>query len=179
MSSREIDEIKRIACSGMGRGNADRLADLLEQRPDLFDVMTDLFFTEEEPVSRRVVWAIDLYTESHPEALLPLLEPLAQALSRFRHPAMIRHSLRMLSRSPLPAENLGMLISFCFDRLLFTKDPPAVKVHAMEILYRATRQEPGLRQELIDTIEWRFSEESAGVRCRGEKILKRLYRDIG
>lgn len=79
----------------------------------------------------------------------------------------------------MPTEWLIYFTSFCFNVLLSSTEPPAVKVHAMEILYKAACREPDLRQELIDTIEWRFSEESAGIRCRGEKILKRLYKDIG
>jgi hypothetical protein len=45
----------------------------------------------------------------------------------------------------------------------------------MEILYRAAQNEPDLKKELIDTIEWRLAESSAGIRSRGEKILKKLY----
>ncbi|MBE0649169.1 MAG: hypothetical protein IH596_15460 [Bacteroidales bacterium] len=100
-------------------------------------------------------------------------------IPRFEHDGMKRHSPRMLARSPLPEENPGLLISLCFGYLLSPAETPAVKVYAMEILYNASCAEPDLRQELIDTIEWRFREESAGVRSRGEKILKRHYKDIG
>jgi len=38
--------------------------------------------------------------------------------------------------------------------------------------------EPDISRELIDSIEWRFQERSSGARCRGEKILRRLYKDL-
>jgi len=57
-------------------------------------------------------------------------------------------------------------------------EPPAVKVHAREILYRASQIEPDLKQELIDSIEWRLNEESAGIRNRGEKLLGKLYGEL-
>lgn len=179
MKNIQVEELKKIASSGYGRGHADRLVDILKQRPDFFDNMVSIYLANEEPVSRRAAWALDLYTEAHPELLIPIIELIVSHLPTFEHDGMKRHSLRMLARSPLPKENSGQLISQAFNFLLSPVETPAVKVHAMEILYNASLVEPDIRQELIDSIEWRFQEESAGVRSRGEKILKRLYNDIG
>jgi len=179
MGTDQFEELKKIASSGSGRTHADRLLDILRQRPELFGDMVAIYLANEEPSSRRAVWALDLYTESFPDLLLPLIETISCRLPEFSHDGLKRHSLRMLARSPLPKANLGQLINLCFNLLLSPSETPAVKVHAMEVLYNASLAEPDLRQELIDTIEWRFREESAGVRCRGEKVLKRLYQDIG
>jgi len=100
-----IEELKKIASSGYGRQNADRLLGILLQKPELFNDLVSIFLSNEEPVSRRAAWAVDLYAEIHPELLIPLIEEIVSELPR-------------------------------------------------------------------------FGEESAGVRNRGEKILKRLYRDI-
>ncbi|MFC2102096.1 hypothetical protein ACFLS7_03795 [Bacteroidota bacterium] len=178
MTTKDVEELKKVASSGSGRGHADRLLSILKQRPELFDAMVAVYFANEESASRRAVWAIDLFTEENPDLLLPLIDPIVEHLPQFEHDGLKRHSLRMLARSPLPKENLGLLVTLCFDLLLSPAETPAVKVYAMEVLYNASMAEPDLRKELIDSIEWRFREASAGVRSRGEKILKRLYRDI-
>jgi hypothetical protein len=175
MDKSTLEELRKLSLSGYGRANANRIVDAISQKPDLYKDLFTLFLADEEPVSRRVVWGLDLYAEIHPEVLLPYLDSIVDHLPGFRHDALKRHSLRMLARSPLPGNNLGQLISYCFDVLISPTDPPAVKVHAMEILYRAAQNEPDLKKELIDTIEWRLAESSAGIRSRGEKILKKLY----
>ena len=178
MASALRQELIKIATSGYGRANADRLVEIVTQRPELFSQLIEIYFANEEPASRRTVWAIDLYAEQHPEALIPFIDRIVSHLPDFQHDGLKRHSLRMLARSPLPVTNLGQLITLCFDFLLSPSETPAVKVYAMETLYRISLEEPDLRQELIDSIEWRAEEESAGVRNRGEKILKRLYQDL-
>ncbi len=171
-------ELIKIATSGYGRANADRLVEIIIQRPELFTELIEIYFANEEPASRRIVWAIDLYAETYPEALFPFIDKIVDHLPEFNHDGLKRHSLRMLARSPLPEANQGQLITICFDFLLSSSETPAVKVYAMETLYRISIKEPALKQELIDSIEWRAEEESAGVRNRGQKILKRLYQEL-
>jgi len=177
MGNQTKEEIIKVVERGFGREYADQLIEILKQRPGLFDDMMEVYFANEEPVSRRIAWSIDIYTEEvDPDALLPYVEKICTHLPEFQHDGLKRHSLRMLSRAPLPEENFGRLISICFDFLVSPTESPAVKAHAMEILYRAVQVEPDLRQELIDSIEWRLQEESVGVRNRGQKILAKLYR---
>jgi hypothetical protein len=84
----------------------------------------------------------------------------------------------MLARSPLPEEQLGLLITLCFDWLTSSKESVAVKMFSMEILYRISQQEPEMKKELADSIEWRMQEETPGFRAHGKKLLKQLYREL-
>jgi hypothetical protein len=49
---------------------------------------------------------------------------------------------------------------------------------SMEILYRISQQEPEMKKELADSIEWRMQEETPGFRTHGKKLLKQLYREL-
>jgi hypothetical protein len=175
MSNDSLIPLKQIILSGFGRAYTNYLVGLIKGKPELFNDFMAIYLANEEPVSRRAAWAVDTYAEQYPEMLAPYLEIMVEALASFEHDGLKRHTLRMLSRSQLPKENLGKLINICFDLLVSVPEAPAIKVHCMEILYRVSETEPDLKKELADSIEWRMNEETAGFRARGRKILKDLY----
>jgi hypothetical protein len=160
----------------MSRRNTDMVADLIFQKPALFEELFEIFIRNEEPVSRRAAWVIDIVTEIHPELLTTHLGQITGMLNKFNHDGLKRHSLRMLARSPLPAGDiLGGMIAICFDWLLSPNEAVAAKIYCMELLYRISQIEPDLKGELADSIEWRMHEETPGFKNRGQKILKKLY----
>lgn len=170
--------LRELLGKGMGRNRADVVTDAVEQRPELFPDLVAIYLANQEPASRVAAWAVDLCVERHPEWIHPYLGTMARALPSFGHDALKRHTLRMLMRLPLPQDevDLGILVSTCFEYIVSPKEAAAQKVYAMEVLYRVTLLEPDLKQELIDSISWRLSEESAGFRNRGLKIIKKLSR---
>jgi hypothetical protein len=160
------------------RRNTDLIADLVVNKPALFDELVGIYLSNEEPVSRRAVWVVDTVAEEFPQLLDKYLETIVEALPRFEHDGLKRISLRMLSRSPLPQNNLGELMNLCFDWLVSPAESVAVKVYAMEILYRISQDEPELKKELADSIEWRIGEGTPGFKNRGLKTLKKLYKEM-
>jgi hypothetical protein len=131
-----------------------------------------------EPVSRRAAWVVDVVTEQKPEWLEGKIDRIAEALECFHHDGLKRHALHILARSPLPSPDLsGRLVSLCFDWLLAQEEAVSTKIYSMEIIARYVEQEPDLRQELIDSIQWRMEEERAGFRSYAKKLLARLSRD--
>lgn len=160
------------------RRNTDLVADLILKKPKLFDELVRLYLKNEEPVSRRAAWVADVVTEKSPQLLDPFIDTIAGQLKTFTHDGMKRESLKMLSRSTLPEENLGQLISVCFDWLTSGRESVAVKMFSMEILYRISQKEPEMKKELADSIEWRMQEETPGFRAHGKKLLKQLYSEL-
>lgn len=168
------EELKKIINSSQGRAHTDNLIDLLKNHPEWHNELIDIYLSNEEPFSRRIAWAIDLYSLEEPEIVIPYLEIIVDLLQKFSHDALRRHSLHILSRLPLPDSRLGELINICFDWLLSPNQPAAVKVYSIEILYRISLREPDIREELKDCIELRLNEETPGFKNRGLKILKKL-----
>ncbi len=160
------------------RRNADLIADLVLRRTELFGELIRIYLKNEEPVSRRAAWVADVVTERQPDLLNPFIEEIVTHLRTFTHDGMKRESLKMLIHSPLPEQNLGQLITICFDWLTSGKESVAVKMFSMEILYRISQQEPEVKKELADSIEWRMQEEAPGFRAHGKKLLKRLYSEL-
>ena len=160
----------------MSRRNTNLVADLIIQKPVLFEELFLVFTRNEEPVSRRAAWVIDTVAEKFPELIAPHIGQIIDILPKFNHDGLKRHSLRILARSPLPeGDRMGKLITLCFDWLLSPKEAVAAKVYCMEILFRISQIEPELKKELADSIEWRLNEETPGFRNRGQKLLKKLY----
>jgi hypothetical protein len=163
----------------MSRRNTDMVADLVMQKPALFDELFQAFLRNEEPVSRRAAWVVDIVTEKFPELLIPHLGHILSMLPKFKHDGLKRHSLRMLDRSPLPdGDELGKLITICFEWLLSPREAVAVKIYCMDLLFRISRIEPDLKNELADSIEYRMREETAGFKNRGQKMLDKLYSEL-
>ncbi len=171
-----MESLTDLLLTEMSRRNTDLVADLVRARPELFDELFDLFMSGRDPVDRRAAWVVDTVSESRPELIEGRLDEIIDRLHQFGHDGLKRHSLRILSRSPLPGEKrLGELIRICFDWLVSPSEAIAAKVYCMDLLSRVSEIEPDLRQELADSIEWRLGEESAGFRNHGRKVLKRLY----
>ena len=160
------------------RRNTDLIADLVYQKPELFDELMKIYLRHEEPISRRAVWVVDTVAEKIPYILKPYLESIIEALPIFTHDGLKRISLRMLARSPFSQQHTGGLMNICFDWLISPRESVAVKVYAMDILYRMSMEEPELKKELADSIEWRLAEETPGFQTHGLKLLKKLNKEM-
>jgi len=174
-----IHQLDDLLSKGTGRAQVNSILALIEGNECLFDQLLHILLQNTEPESRKAAWVIDIYSEYHPEVVNEKLKTIfIRLIHDACHTAIHRHVLRILARAPLPDGGLGELIQVCFDFLLSSAEPVAVKVHAMELLYRISGQEPDLKRELFDTIEFRMEEELPGFKNRGSKILRKLYREM-
>jgi hypothetical protein len=176
LSSSSLED---LLIPGTGRDHADMLVEAAMQNRDFFNSLVKVYLSNTEPHSRKAAWAIDLCVEKDPELISPWTGEMIRMLEKFSHDGLKRHTLRMLMHVPLPQENLGTLVKICFEWLVTASESVSVKVYSMELLYRVSQQEPDLKKELADSIEWRLEEENAGFRNKGLKILKKLSREIG
>jgi len=170
--------LEDLLMTEMSRRNIDLISDLIFQKPEFFDPLMELFFRNEEPVSRRAAWVVDIISEKKAYLLSPYLSRIISELPGFKHDGMKRHSLRMIARSVIPTEQTGELMNICFDWLLSPREAIAAKVYSMDILYRLSQTEPDVKKELADSIEWRLKEEKPGFRAHGVKVLARLYKEM-
>jgi hypothetical protein len=178
-SMHSSSSLEDLLLPGTGRDHAEMLVDAALQNRDFFTSLVKVYLSNAEPHSRKAAWAIDLCVEKEPELISSWTGEMIRMLEKFSHDGLKRHTLRMLMHVPLPEEDLGTLVKICFEWLVTASESVAVKVYSMELLYRVSQQEPDLKKELADSIEWRLEEENAGFRNKGLKILKKLSREIG
>jgi len=172
------ESIEELLLTEMSRRNTTMVADIVIQKPELFDELVRIYLRNEEPVSRYAAWVADTVSEQRPEFLSGYTGEIITMLPQFMHDGLKRHSLRMLVRSSLPSDQLGPLMNLCFDWLLSANEAVAAKVYCMDILYRISEIEPAMKKELADSIEWRINEEKPGFKSHGKKILDKLYKEI-
>jgi len=74
---------------------------------------------------------------------------------------------------------VSFLLDFCIENLTSAKEPPAIRVHAMQILYNISEIERDFKPELLAIIEHELEYHStAGISSRGLKIVKKLRKQI-
>jgi hypothetical protein len=171
------DTLEDLLSVESSRRSSDLVADIILQKPELFGELASIFFRDEEPVSRRAVWVMDIVSEKKPELILPYLEEIARRLPEFSHDGMKRESLKILSRSPLVKTQFGPLMNTCFIWLVSPEESVGIKMFSMMILFRMSEIEPDLKHELAASIEWRMEEEKPGFRSRGRKLLEKLRKE--
>jgi hypothetical protein len=84
----------------------------------------------------------------------------------------------MINRVAFPESHIGQLADYCFKILLMKEMDMAPKVFGMDVLYRISEIEPGLKSELADSIAFRFEEGTPGYKSHATKLLQKLYREI-
>ena len=86
-----------------------------------------------------------------------------------------RHFLRMLTSHEISEEHSGFMVEYCLKAFQSAKEPVAVKVHAMQILFNIAQKEPDLKEEIALVIEHEMEyHATAGILSRGKKLLSKL-----
>ncbi len=169
---------RELLLKGNSRSYTDFVGDIVNKRPELLSELWEIYFTMEEPVSRRAAWIIDTASENKPGWVEPYLPQLIMKLPGFNHDGLKRHALRMISRSDFPKGAEGELMQISFEWLLSPFESVAVKMYCIQILYRLSAKEPDILQELYDTIEFQMTDGTPGFRSIGTKIMRQVDKDI-
>jgi hypothetical protein len=156
------------------RANTDQVINIVMAKPEVFEELWKMVLLNKDPLSRRAAWAADYCAGNRPEFISSRIEELSANVPGFSSDGLKRHALRMLSRSPLPEENLGILADACFNWLQSPSESVAVKMYSMVILHRISENIPEIKRELYDIIEIQLHEATPGFRNIGGKIMKKL-----
>jgi hypothetical protein len=142
-----------------------------------FRQLMGLFLHGEYRVTQRSAWIVGLCAEHHPELVGPWLRPmLAKMEEPGVHGAVRRNVVRILANIEVPRAILGTVVTRCFNCLSSETEEIAVKVHAMMAILRATRTEPGLKNELKEAIEQLLPTAGPAIRARARMVLSRLQK---
>jgi hypothetical protein len=171
-------ELEDLLIREQSRANTDLIISIVLERPEVFEDLWRILLLNKDPLSRRAAWAADYCAENKPQFISGRIEELASSVPGFSSDGLKRHSLRMLSRSPLPEENLGILADTCFNWLQSPSESVAVKMYSMVILDRISQSIPEIRRELYDIIEIQLYEATPGFISIGRKIMRKLSSQI-
>lgn len=151
----------------------------IENHPKLFSVLMDIALYNSEQKSWRAAYIVDKIHDNSPELIRSYIEPLIIQLKTENNTSKKRHFLKLLSMNDIPKQHYGFMVNYCIEALTSAKEPPAVRVHAMQVLYNISEIEPGLKPEILVIIEHEVEcHATAGILSRGSKIIKKLRKQV-
>jgi hypothetical protein len=156
-------------------------AQIAEQEPKLFPSLMELAFRQSGPHSMRATRVVVLLIERRPDLFGKYIEPILQRMESIHHESVKFNMLKIFTFCDLPEDedNLGKLTNLCFDAVEANVSRIAIKVYAIEILYRISQIEPELKHELLDIIEKYMMGAQAAFLSRGIKITRKLRKELG
>lgn len=146
--------------------------------PDLFSLLMDVALYAPEQKTWRAAYLVDKIHDDYPELILPYLEKMIKKLPEEKNLSKKRHLLKLLSMNTIPENHFSFLLDFCM-KTMASEEPPAVRVHAMQILFNISEKEPDLKPEILALIEHEMEYHStAGILSRGKKLAQKLQKQI-
>lgn len=157
------------------KANATKIADYVGHNRARFKQLIVVYLAGPNKIAQRASWPLTIGVERHPGLVLPHLKRLLDYLATpGLHDAAKRNTIRMLQYVDLPKRSHGRVISVCFRYLQDKKQPVAIRVFAMTVLGRLTKDLPDLKRELRIIIEDQLPYSSAGFISRARKVTKGL-----
>lgn len=151
----------------------------ISRNPDYFQVLISLALYSKKQRSWRAAYIVDKIHDISPELLQPFLGKMIIQLKEEKSSSKKRHFLKLISMNPIAEKHQGFLVDYCLNVLSSAKEPPAVRVHAMQILFNISENEPDLKPEILAVIEHEMKFHStAGIISRGSKLAKKLRKQI-
>ncbi|HEY9114617.1 MAG TPA: hypothetical protein VIN10_07940 [Bacteroidales bacterium] len=169
--------LREIISSEMSRSNTDYVREIILQNPGLFNEAFELVILNEEPVSRRAIWALDAISEANPSLMQPHIGQLIDIFQYFKHDGLKRHTLRILSRYDIPEDKEVEVLETCFRFLQSEKESIAARFFAMEILYNLSEKEKDLKHELLAVLEFLPETSSPGLKNHVSKLIFKLKKE--
>lgn len=149
------------------------------ENPCFFQMLVDIALHSHEPKSWRAAYLCDKIHDNFPELILPYLTEIIFDLKTEKSTSKKRHFLKLISMNEIPVNQYAFLVDYCLNAVTSDKEPPAVRVHAMQVLYNISDKEPDLKPELLAVIEHEIEfHATAGIISRGSKLAKKLRGQI-
>jgi hypothetical protein len=147
--------------------------------PAYFRLLLDIALYNKEQRSWRAAYLVDKIHDINPELVLPFFDEMTLQLKKEKSSSKKRHFLKLISMNAIAEKHQGFLVDYCLTELKSGKEPPAVRVHAMQVLFNISENEPELKPEILAVIEHEMKyHATAGIISRGSKLARKLRKHI-
>jgi len=151
----------------------------LQNQPEAIPELMEIAIKGKHKNSWRAIYLADKIHEKQPELIQPYIGEITERLKEEKHLGRRRHFLKLISLNKIPELHFGFLVDHCMNTFTSAKEPIANRVHAMQILYNISDEEPGLKPELLEIIQHEIEyHPTPGIRSRGTKLAKKLQKQI-
>ncbi|WP_129713682.1 hypothetical protein [Pedobacter sp. SYP-B3415] len=148
-------------------------------------LLLDLSFDVNPQVAFRAAWILENLCYHHADSFAVVADAFIRRFERQQNHSAQRHFakiLTMISRlktgkvNKLTLENQEMLTRPVFDWLLDGMVPVAVKSHCIQILANFSVQQPWIREELLNTLDFLESSHSIAFFAKAKQIRKQFQK---
>lgn len=147
--------------------------------PELFPVLLNLALHSKHKYSWRAAYLVDKIHDDYPDLVILNLPAIIEKLKSETNSSKKRHWLKLISLNRIDSKYFGFLFDYCLLAFTSAKEPIAVRVHAMQILYNISESEIDLKHEVLETILHEMEyHSSAGIKSRGSKLVKKLQQQL-
>jgi len=163
--------------SDISKQNVNYIVHTLGNNEQYFKQLWDIIKRDEYKISVMAVWIWDSIIIKYPEMFNPYLVEAIEILHKFKLDGTKRLLLKIIVRYNIEENLKGRLFNLCVKYLMDPKEPVAIKVHSMQIMYNISQTEPDLKPEIIDIIEYQYEFNSIAYKSRADKLLKKLFKE--
>jgi len=155
-----------------------KIANQLLENPQYLEAAFETIEKQIPQISNRTTYVLQIYDNERPEDIIPYYDRILKNIEQLEVEGIKRSFLKIFTRryNLLNEEQDGKLIDLCFKFLNSSSESIASKMYSMEILFYMTQKYPELRNELISTIEFGFSEGSPAYKSRAKQYLNKMMK---
>lgn len=155
--------------------NLPLLMQEIENNSEDLDLLMNFAFYSNHPKSWRAAWLADKIHEKNPGLITPFTEQMIKRLETENDDGKKRHFLKLISLNKIPKKHHSFLVNYCLKIFTSAREPVAVRVHALQVLYNISENEPDFKSELLSVIEHEIDlHATPGIISRGKKLVKKL-----
>jgi len=143
-----------------------------------FAHLMELFFSDDNRLAQRAAWVMSHCVDKQPLLVFPYIEKLVKNLFSPIDDALKRNTLRILQVIEIPEPLWGEALEKSFEYLESNNEAIAIRVFSMTIIYNISQHVPEIKPELKELIEEVIIYGSAGLKSRGNKIIKQLIQEM-
>ncbi len=147
------------------------------KHPEKMDGFMKTFIDGPLRITQRAAWPLSFIAQKNPTLLNNYYPVLIDELHKpTNHDAITRNILRAFQYTDIPKKHQGKLLNRCFEFLHDNNQPIAIKAFSMTVAHNLSKTYPDIIPELKVSIENLLPHGSAGIKSRGNKILKEINR---
>ncbi|MBN1186656.1 MAG: hypothetical protein JXB49_30545 [Bacteroidales bacterium] len=137
--------------------------------------LVEMAFSGKPKYSERACRIMAMVNQSNKDLVKPYVKKIIHSLNSLNSSKQMNLLYLLIDHAyPLDDDELGILVSFCFDKVAAEKVTPGVKVLSLEVLLVIIKFIPELKDELIILIQDQLPKNSAGFKVRGNRALRFL-----
>jgi hypothetical protein len=171
-------KLTEMILAGNSRFNTDLVAAHIGSDEVLFGELIYLMHNGQPPIAQRAAWIMTAVTDKYPWLIQPYINGIVERMHSCCHPGIVRSVLRQFCQLDFSEEIAGEIFEMSYKLLNDTKQPVAIRVYAMQILFNISEKEPDLKNELKLVLENLLDDiASAGIASRAGKLLIKINKN--